>query len=100
MDNQGQIVSVRIYNQTYSIRANDGNAGRTLQLAAMVNERMNEIGQEALTADSLKLAILAALHLADELDRANVRLEAMKNRIAEQSATCELMLDEILEDRK
>jgi cell division protein ZapA len=96
MELQGQSVNVRIYNQTYAIRASDGNVERTLQLAAMVDERMREIAKSALTSDSLKLAILAALHIADELDKANSKYEDLNQTLLTRSNECAAMLDQLL----
>lgn len=100
MDVQGQTVNVRIYNQSYSIRSNDGSAERTQQLADLVDQRMKEIAKGALTADSLKVAILAALHIADELDRANARLEELNQTLAERSAECADALDQLIKSAK
>jgi cell division protein ZapA len=100
MDTQGQTVNVRIYNQTYSIRAGDGNVERTQQLAAMVDQQMREIAQGALTADSLKVAILAALHIADELDKAKSRYEELDQTLAARSAECVEVLDQLLKNIK
>ncbi len=96
----GQTVNVKIYNQTYSIRANDGNVERTEQLAAMVDQRMREIAKGALTADSLKLAILAALHIADELDKANSKYEELSRILAARSTECAEALDQVLKHNK
>ncbi|MCI0388261.1 MAG: cell division protein ZapA [Acidobacteria bacterium] len=96
MELQGQSVNVRIYNQTYAIRASDGNVERTLQLAAMVDERMREIAKSALTSDSLKLAILAALHIADELDKANSKYEDLNQTLLARSNEYAAMLDQLL----
>jgi cell division protein ZapA len=100
MENQGQTVNVKIYNQSYNIRAGDGNAERTKQLAAMVDQQMREIGKGALTADSLKIAILAALHIADELDKANSKFEELNQDIAVRSAKCAELLDQVLKSPK
>ncbi len=100
MEFQGQVVNVRIYNQTYTIRSSDGNAERTQQLAALVDERMREIAKSALTSDSLKLAILAALHIADELDKANVRYEELNRALIERSNDCAAVLDQLLKEAK
>jgi cell division protein ZapA len=100
METQGQIVNVRIYNQTYTIRANDGNAERTQQLAAMVDERMREISKSGLTSDSLKLAILAALHIADELDKANGKYDELNQTLVDRSNDCAAMLDQLLREAK
>jgi cell division protein ZapA len=91
-----QTVNVRIYNQTYNIRASDGNVERTLQLAEFVDARMREITHGALTADSLKVAILTALHLADELDKANSKYDELNASITKRSGQCVDMLDQML----
>jgi cell division protein ZapA len=100
MDTQGQTVNVRIYNQTYNIRTGDGNIERTEQLAAMVDQQMREIAQGALTADSLKVAILAALHIADELDKAKSKYEQLNETLAMRSSECAEALDQILKNNK
>ncbi|MGH9855482.1 MAG: cell division protein ZapA [Blastocatellia bacterium] len=91
-------MNVRIYNQTYAIRANDGNFERAQQLAAMVDERMREIAKGALTSDSLKLAILAALHIADELEKANSKFENLNQMLLSGANECAMMLDQLLKD--
>jgi cell division protein ZapA len=65
-------IRVEIYNQTYNIRS-DGDSEYITQLAEFVDSRMREISSGTLTVDSLKVAILAALHIADELHRLKVR---------------------------
>ena len=100
MDNNSQIVSVRIYNQSYNIRTNDGNAARMLRLAEMVDSRMNAIADEASTADSLKLAILAALHLADQLDQLKQRLEESTREVARKNDDLIELLEQVLDDKK
>ena len=100
MDNNSQIVSVRIYNQSYNIRASDGNAARTLRLAEMVDTRMNAIADEASTADSLKLAILAALHLADQLDQMEQRFEDLLRDVEQKSDDCVVKIEQVLEEKR
>jgi cell division protein ZapA len=96
MENQ-KTVNVKIYNQSYNIRAGDGNVERTKQLAAMVDHHMNEIAKGALTADSLKVAILAALHIADELERATSKFEELNQAISVRSTECADLLDQVLQ---
>lgn len=100
MDNNSQIVSVRIYNQSYNIRASDGNAARTLRLAEMVDTRMNAIADEASTADSLKLAILAALHLADQLEQMKQRFEDLLRDVEQKSDDCVVKIEQVLEEKR
>ncbi|MGH9832041.1 MAG: cell division protein ZapA [Blastocatellia bacterium] len=92
-------MNVRIYNQVYTIRASDGNVERTQQLAAMVDERMREISKSGLTSDSLKLAILAALHIADELDKATTKYEDLNQALVDRSNKCAAMLNQLLQDQ-
>jgi cell division protein ZapA len=60
-----QTIRVEIYNQNYSIRS-DGDNEYIMDLADYVDGKMREIASGTLTVDSLKVAILAALHIADE----------------------------------
>ena len=99
MDNIGQIVSVSIHNQSYNIRASDGNVARTIRLAELVDSRIRSIARESSTADSLKLAILAALHLADELDRMKQTLGDSLLETGRRSDACGAMLDAAFEDK-
>jgi cell division protein ZapA len=96
METPPQTVNIRIYNQTYSIRASDGNIERTMRLAEMVDQRMYEITNGALTSDSLRVAILAALHLADELERANGKFEELNQTVSTRSGACVELLDQLL----
>jgi cell division protein ZapA (FtsZ GTPase activity inhibitor) len=100
MEPPAQTVNVKIYNQTYTIRASDGDVERTLRLAALVDQRMREIAHGALTSDSLKLAILAAILIADDLEKANVRFDEMNQELIARSAECADLLDQMLKGGK
>jgi len=91
-------VRVEIYNQTYNIRS-DGDSEYLMQLADFVDSRMREISSGTLTVDSLKVAILAALHIADELHRINQTQEQADAQLATRSAECAEMLDKLLKVR-
>jgi cell division protein ZapA len=98
--NPPHTVKVDIYNQSYLIRPEDGDVGRTQALAAKVDQHMRDIARGAATADSLKIAILAALHIADELEKANERYEALGRKIAERSSECATVLDQVLKQQR
>lgn len=100
METPSQTVNVKIFNQTYPIRVSHGDVDRTLRLAAMVDQRMREIAQSGLTADSLKLAVLAAIYIADELDRANSRYEELNQELISRSSECADTLDQLLKSEK
>ena len=91
-------IRVEIYNQTYSIRS-DGDTEYIIQLAEFVDGRMREISSGTLTVDSLKVAILAALHIADELHRLKNLHEQADSQLAARSAECSEMLDRLLKVR-
>jgi cell division protein ZapA (FtsZ GTPase activity inhibitor) len=61
-------ISVEIYDQKYSIVMKSAmSEAEFRELADMVDTRMREISAVASTPDSLKIAVLTALHLAQEL---------------------------------
>src|SRR6476659_4816622 len=91
-------IRVEIYNQTYNIRS-DGDTEYIIQLAEFVDSRMREISSGTLTVDSLKVAILAALHIADELHRLKNMHEQADSQLAARSAECAEMLDKLLKVR-
>lgn len=61
----GQLVQVEIFGQSYNLRG-AGEADYLADLAAYVDRKMREVSDSTSTVDSLKVAILAALNIADE----------------------------------
>lgn len=91
----GPSIRVEIYDQVYNIRT-DGNADYIYELAAYVDRRMREISSGSLTVDSLKVAILAALHTADEFHRLKNLHEQTQEEISARSSECVTLLDKVL----
>jgi cell division protein ZapA len=89
-------VRVEIYDQTYQLRGSDPEyIGK---LADYVDTKMRVVAQQASTVDSLRVAVLAALNIADEylvlksqFDTATVDYTARAGHLSEA-------LDEILEE--
>lgn len=92
-------IRVEIYNQTYNIRS-DGDTEYIMRLAEYVDEKMREISSGTLTVDSLKVAILAALHIADEYHQLKKEVEQADAQLASRSAECTDMLDRILKAKE
>jgi cell division protein ZapA len=90
-----QTVRVEIYNQTYSIRS-DGDNDYIQNLAEYVDRKMREISSGTFTVDSLKVAILAALHIADEFHQLQNAQHQSDMQLASRSAECAEMLDRVL----
>lgn len=93
-----QALRVEIYNQTYSIRS-DGDDQYIHGLASYVDSKMREISSGTLTVDSLKVAILAALHIADEYHQLRESQANIDTQLAVRSSECSEMLDRILRSR-
>ena len=94
-----QSIRVEIYNQTYNIRS-DGDNEYIMRLAEYVDGKMREISSGTLTVDSLKVAILAALHIADEYHRLKIQQEQIDQQLASRSAECAEMLDRVLKQKE
>jgi cell division protein ZapA len=61
-------VTVTIYGESYALRG-DAPPEHLQSLAARVDQRMREIGRRNPRLGTARVAVLAALHLADELQR-------------------------------
>jgi cell division protein ZapA len=100
-----EAVSVEIYDQIYNLRGSD--AEYIQHLAALVNAKMHAVASRGGTADSLRVAVLAALNIADELLVLRARYDSLAGSVdsAEDSMrsradTLTEMLDDLLEDRR
>ena len=60
--------TVEIFGQTYNVRG-DGDPDYLLELARLVDSRMRDVAAQVATVDPAKIAILAALNIADEFSR-------------------------------
>jgi cell division protein ZapA len=96
--NPTQSVKVEIYNQSYNIRGN-GDPEYIVQLADFVDRRMRDVAAATLTVDSLKVAILAALHIADELHQLKKRHEQMDSQLAQKTAEYSQLIEQAFEVR-
>ncbi len=88
-------VRVTIFNQTFSLRT-AGDERETLEIANAVDELMNTIARRSGNLDAGRVAILACLHLADQLRLAEGDLEQLKERIQKKTRDFSLRLDQAL----
>jgi len=102
---QNQYIAVEIYDQIYHLRGTD--PAYIERLAAIVDAKMRAVSAHGNTVDSLRVAVLAALNIADELCTARQRLDSLAGNIQNsqhstrsRATTLADMLDEVLEDRK
>lgn len=68
MDGKLDSTSVEIFGQSYNVRG-EGDPNYLTELARFVDSRMREVAGQVATVDPVKIAILAALNIADEFSR-------------------------------
>src|ERR1700679_1553211 len=78
-------VTVDIYDQTYHLRAHD--PAYIEKLAATVDSKMRAVSASGNTADSLRVAVLAALNIADELLRLQEQCRTLHGTASETQTT-------------
>jgi cell division protein ZapA len=86
-------VRVTIFNQAYSLLATE-EPGEVEALAQSVDELMTGIAQKAGNIDSNRVAVLACLHMADQLKSAERELAGLKERVDEKSREFLVLLDQ------
>ncbi len=92
-DNRTEFITVEIYDQVYHLAGQDPE--HIHQLAARVDAKMRAVAAQGRTVDSLRVAVLAALNLADELSQAS---SAAPQQGHARTATLRGLLDEVLEE--
>jgi cell division protein ZapA len=102
---ESQSVSVEIYDQVYHLRGTDPTY--IADLARSVDAKMRAVSAHGGTVDSLRVAVLAALNIADELATLRDRYTQLAGSLTQSQSTMRSragslagMLDEVLEDRK
>lgn len=68
MDAKHDSTTVEIFGQMYNVRG-DGDPEYLAELARFVDSRMRDVAAQVATVDPMKIAILAALNMADEFSR-------------------------------
>jgi cell division protein ZapA len=89
------IVPVEIRGQRYPIRSNL-DARYVAELATYVDEKMQAAAESTPTTDALRLAVLAALNIADEYFRCQESQQARKGALAERTQQLEDLVDRAL----
>jgi cell division protein ZapA len=87
--------TVEIYGQSYHVRGTSS-PEYIAQLAAFVDERMREVSELTPTVDTLKVAILAALNIADKYIAARKKLQTVEQLVADRTEKMRASLDSVL----
>ena len=98
-------VAVEIYDQIYHLRGTD--PVYIEQLATGVEGKMRAVSAMGGTVDSLRVAVLAALNIADELAQMRQRVAVLEGSLTQaqgsmrsRAGSLAHALDEVLDDRR
>jgi cell division protein ZapA len=95
MTDSDRVVSVEICGQRYPIRSTL-DAEYVARLAGYVDEKIRAAGEATSSGDGQRLAVLAALNIADELFRCRESTRAKDGSLAERAGELERLLDRVL----
>ncbi|MBM3770166.1 MAG: cell division protein ZapA [Acidimicrobiia bacterium] len=95
MSDGGRVVSVQIHGQRYPIRSGLDQE-YVARLAEYVDERIRIAADASPSGDSLRLAVLAALNIADELFRCRESSRQRTGELSERWDELERLVDRML----
>lgn len=91
-------IRVEIYDQVYNLRGVD--AEYILRLADFVDTKMRSVAEQTSTVDSLRLAVLAALNIADEYHILKKKYDLLGGEYQKRAGALAGALDEVLADER
>ena len=92
---EGRVIPVEIAGQRYPIRSTLDEQ-YVARLAVYVDEKMRAAADSTPTGDTVRLAVLAALNIADELFRCREANRDCNGEIAQRAGELERLLDRVL----
>src|SRR5215467_14692918 len=97
-DPANSAVRVEIFDQAYNLRGSD--AEYILKLAEYVDGKMRAVSEQTHTVDTARLAVLAALNIADEYHLLKRKLEGGTGDYSKRAKHLSSALDEVLENKR
>ena len=91
-------VRVEIFDQVYNLRGSD--ADYIIKLAEYVDMKMRAVSEQTATVDSVRLAVLAALNIADEYHLLKRTGDTGATEYLQRAHHLSRALDEVLEDKR
>ena len=89
-------MKIEIYDQLYNVNG-DQNEEYLKELAAYVDGKMRTIAESTHMVDSLKVAVLAALNIADETFAMRKRQQEIEGPLRKRVEKCVSMVEKALE---
>lgn len=96
-DAQNSAVRVEIFDQAYNLRGSDPEY--ILKLAEYVDSKMRAVAEATNTIDTVRLAVLAALNIADEYHLLKRRQESGAADYQKRAHHLVSALDEVLDEK-
>ena len=97
-DAQNASVRVEIFDQAYNLRGSDPEY--ILKLAEYVDSKMRAVAEATNTIDTVRLAVLAALNIADEYHLLKKRQDGGTTDYQKRAHLLSNALDEVLQEEK
>ena len=91
-------VRVEIFDQVYNLRGTD--PAYIKQLAEYVDGKMRAVASQTSTVDTIRLAVLAALNIADEHHLLQQKNSGTSATYDQRAKTLNRVLDEVLDPRR
>jgi len=91
-------IRVEIYDQGYNLRGTD--ADYIVKLADYVDLKMRAVAEKTATVDSLRVAVLAALNIADEYHLLKKKYDSIASTYEKRASSLSGMLDEVIEEKR
>jgi cell division protein ZapA len=89
---------VEIFDQPYNLRGTDPDY--IFKLAEFVDTKMRAVATQTSTIDSLRLAVLAAINIADEYHILKRKYDGISKDMNQRTSSLENALDEVLQDSR
>ncbi len=96
MNQASNSIRVEIYDQTYHLRGSDPEYVQ--RLAEYVDGKMRQVAAQTATIDSLRLAVLAALNIADELQVVRGKYDNVATEYTQRATHLQSALDSALDE--
>jgi cell division protein ZapA len=97
-DANNSSVRVEIFDQAYNLRGSDPEY--ILKLAEYVDAKMRAVADQTHTVDTARVAVLAALNIADEYHLLKRNGESGKSDYSQRAHQLSDMLDEVLNEHR
>ena len=94
-----RVVHVEIHGQRYAIRS-ELEPQYVGELATFLDEKMGAAARELSTSDPLRIAVIAALNISDELFRSRADTAGADSRVRARAAEIERLVDAVLDEAK